>query len=69
MKCEHFAKTGITLSPNHDIGEECRICPLREEKTGDCIKDIYDDGFALSEEYIEPRVSAIWERYYKERLE
>lgn len=42
MICEYFAKTKITLPIGHTIEAECKVCPLKEESTEDCLKDIDD---------------------------
>lgn len=57
MKCKYFEWTKIKCSPEK---EECFLCPLREEKTGDCIKDIHEDASEMAEE----RTVEIWRRFY-----
>ena len=62
MRCSHFAMTGIKLKVKHTPEEECRICPLRNEK-GDCIKDIMEEkGLEM-----EAEVSQIWERFWRNK--
>jgi len=58
--CNHFAKTGIKLKTKHTPDEECRVCPLRKEGTGDCIKDIIDNYG----EGVENEISEIWRCFY-----
>ena len=61
MFCEHFAQTKIKLSSKHRPEDECKICPLREEGTGDCIKDIHQDAGEMAE----IRTSRIWRVFYE----
>ncbi len=69
--CKHFAKTKISLPSNHTVADECKVCPLREEK-GDCIKDIYDDAGVEMEKktselcrVAEERIFGIWRQFYE----
>ena len=57
--CEHFRKTGLKAK---NLEEECRICPLRNEK-GDCIKDIMEEKSSE----METEVSQIWERFWRNK--
>lgn len=57
MRCKYFKKTKIKCPPE----KECLLCPLREKKTGDCIKDIHEDASEKAEE----RTSEIWRRFYE----
>ena len=59
MRCSHFAMTGIKLKVKHTPEEECRICPLRNEK-GDCIKDIMEEKSSE----METEISEIWRCFY-----
>jgi len=59
--CVHFKKTGIKLASKHKIEQECKICPLREEETGDCIKDIHEEASEMAEQ----RTSEIWRKFYE----
>lgn len=62
-RCEYFKKTGIKCSPD----KECFLCPLREEKTGDCLRDIEDDAGKTVGEMVAPRQSEIWRLFYEQR--
>ena len=71
MICKHFARTKIKLPKGHKIEAECRECTLREEGTGDCLRDIYDVGDKLSEVSSEilarahERANKVWEKFFE----